>query len=392
MSKSNKKLHILFHRPTPWASNIHCSTKIFTKYFSNQGFQVSYLESPLDIGHLIKYSDYINVWKAAPRIENDIWVINPFCLIPFRDQRPFRSYRAAELSYRSCLPSIKNLLAKGKRNEPNIIWAAKPGSSVLKKIFPKALLIMQVVDYYPAFRGDYIKSIEKQDYEAADHIFLIGHAMTPYLTETLGIPHKKITVLGQGVHLDKYQHPLLTPNHLKDLPSPRAIWVGVLKKCDEELFCAAAKHLNSLGGSLVLIGPPSDWARKLSDEKQNVTLLNAVSPDKVPAYLMNCDIGLMLYDRKKESVYKGQNPLKLYQYAAAGLAIISTPHQEYKSLNPPIIITSSADEIPAAIDKAIREKESLREQTLSFAENHSWEKIGQLAQKNIMHSLKTKAS
>ena len=46
---------------------------------------------------------------------------------------------------------------------------------VLKKIFPKSLMIYHVIDYYPAFLGERIRNIEKNDYNQADHIFVIGH-------------------------------------------------------------------------------------------------------------------------------------------------------------------------------------------------------------------------
>ena len=67
----------------------------------------------------------------------------------------------------------------------------------------------------------------------------------------------------------------------------------------------------------------------------------------------------MLYDRSRASVYKGQNPLKLYEYLAAGLSVLSTPHDEYEYVNPPVIIVENTEDIAPAVTKTVQEKESL---------------------------------
>ncbi|MFC1775875.1 hypothetical protein ACFL3I_00865 [Pseudomonadota bacterium] len=366
---------------------MHCSTKIFAKHFQKDGFYTSYLETPMDIGHIIKWKGYFDVWKNAPRWQDGVWVINPFSLVPLRDKFPFRSYGAASASYKLCFPSVRRLLRKGGMKDPDVIWASKPGSSVLKKMFPNAKLVMQVVDYYPAFRGDYIKAIEKMDYQLADHIFLIGYALVPYLTEELNIPKEKITVLGQGVSTDLYATLAELPTEYETIKGPRAVWVGVLDKCDPGLFKEAARKLGEVGGSMVLIGPEAEWAHELSRQTDNVHLIGPKASEDVPAYLQHADIGLMLYDRKRASVYKGQNPLKLYEYAAAGLSILSTPHEEFKQLNPPVLQISAENEIGGAIGYALKNRAKLTGECLEFAEKHAWSNVYAIARDKILTDL-----
>ncbi|MFW2439045.1 MAG: hypothetical protein ACN4GR_06710 [Arenicellales bacterium] len=338
----------------------------------------------MDTGHLLKWKGYFNIWKKSPRFENGIWVMNPFSPVPIRDVFPFNTCKAILASYKYCLPSIRALLKRGGILEPDILWAAKPGSSVLKKLFPDAKLIMQVVDYYPAFRGDYIKNIERRDYEAADHIFLIGHALLDYVTSELGIDSKKVSILGQGVSLDNYTNDISCPEELKLISGPRAVWVGVLDKADADMFEKVAISLHGLGGSLILIGPSSVWATDLSTRLSNVYLLGSKDPTEVPAYLLHSEIGLMLYDQNKSSVYYGQNPLKLYEYAAAGLSILSTPHREFEFLNPPVIEVNSSDEVASGINRALAERCGFRKKSLDFAQEHDWAKVYATARDKIL--------
>ncbi len=119
----------------------------------------------MDVIHLARMRGYHREWCNAPRVEDDVLVLNPFTAIPFRDQFFLNRQWVANASYRWCMPSIGRQLSRAGRENPEIIWSARPGSGVLKKMFPGAFMAVQVVDYYPAFRGDYIKSIEKHDYE-----------------------------------------------------------------------------------------------------------------------------------------------------------------------------------------------------------------------------------
>lgn len=366
---------ILLHRPTPWHSETTCSTKTLARHFKADCFDVAYMESPFDIAHILRRSGYYEVWKMSPRWEDGIWIMNPFSLVPVRDKFPLRTRLAASASYKSCIPSIRSLLRRGGFEEPDIIWSARPGSCVLKKMFPNSTLVMQVVDYYPAFRGDYIKEIEKYDYAVADHIFVVGYALLDYVANELGVEREKVTVLGQGVHTEVYEHTYECPEDIRNAPKPRAIWVGVLQKADSEMFRMTAEYMRSIGGSFILVGPESDWAVALRNEVGHVYVVGPKKPTKVPAYLKHCDIGVMLYDRNREGVYRGQNPLKLVEYAAAGLSIISTPHEEYNYLAPPIIIVSQVTDVPRALEKAICESKRYREKALLFAAKHTWKEV-----------------
>jgi hypothetical protein len=89
--------------------------------------------------------------------------------------------------------------------------------------------------------------------------------------------------------------------------------------------------------------------------------------------MMHCDVGLMLYDRGVNPLkYLGQNPLKLYEYAAAGLAIWSTPHVEYEYLRPPVCIVREAADVKSAWTRLYAEAATQYRDAKAFAERHKW--------------------
>ncbi|MAX81587.1 MAG: hypothetical protein CL843_15610 [Crocinitomicaceae bacterium] len=361
-------MHLLFHRYTPWQRHIRCSTNIYAEKAIENGVDVSYMSgitNPLKLARNRKI-EKINFRKSA-------YNFTPFTLIPFTKGAPFNHQVFADLSYTSFLPSISSILDKGY-GDPDVIWTVPPGSSGLQKNFSNVPLIMQVVDYYPAFLGEGIKKIEKKDYSRADHIFTIGGAMSAYLINDLKVNPNKITSLGQGVDIEKYKKEYSIPNDIAELPDPIAIWVGVVNKGDQPMFEKVAAHMDKIGGSFVIIGPETEWARSMAARFENCKCLGPKMSDEIPAYLLNSDIGIMLYNRNKLAIYKGQHPLKLYEYAAAGLSIISTHHEEYNYLDkPPLYVINNENEVDDSIDWALANRNEKKQNAIAFAEKHTWD-------------------
>ncbi|MEO0697577.1 MAG: glycosyltransferase [Pseudomonadota bacterium] len=380
--------HILFHRPTLWSSPVQCSTKTLARLSAEEGCKVTYLQAPLDPIHLFRAKGYAQEWKNTPRIESGVRVITPATVIPVRDIWPLNSKRASFLRYRLCSPSIRSLSRSGVRKEPDIVWTTVPGSApALRRCFPNATLVFHVIDYYPAFRGEAVKALERADYAICDHVYLIGESMVDYLVAELGVSRGKITVLGQGVDNQLYENPSdETRAALADLPHPRAIWTGVLAKGDAAMFSSVAEALRLQSGSLVLIGPSAAWAEALARAYPGVVHLLGPKPAaEIPHYLQAADIGLMLYDQKRGSVYKGQNPLKMYEYAAAGLSIVSTWHEEFAFSSPPVRIVRSTEEASAALTEiAAIDKAIARQQSKDFARKNDWRAKVKLLLKDLL--------
>lgn len=367
--------HVLFHRPTLWGSDIQCSTKVLARLFAQRGFDVSYMENPLDPVHLLRGKGYLKEWRKAPYNDCNVRVLNMVTPVPVRDIWPLSTLNAAYLKYRLMMPSLHSGVAAGGRAAPDLIWTTVPGSvGALKQSFPQAWIVFHVIDYYPAFRGPAVVPLERRDYAQADAVYVIGTSLQNYLVNDLNVPAAKVTVLGQGVELEIYQTDSVTPQEVAHLKHPRAIWCGVMSKGDPGLFLALAKAIRTHGGSLILIGPPADWAQDLARRMpETVSFLGPKSPRQVPAYLKSADIGIMLYDRNRQDVYRGQNPLKLYEYTAAELPVLSTAHDEFDTLRPPITQIEQESDISPALDTILSSMDSQKAAVSAFALQHSWQ-------------------
>lgn len=366
--------HILFHRPTPWSSDVECSTKVLSRLSAELGCIVTYLQAPLDPVHLVKGRGYLADWRTLPKTEDGVRIVGSFTPVPVRDMWPLSTRSASYLRYAWSL-GLKREVTANNRGAPDLIWTTVPGSArALKRIFPEARCVFHVIDYYPAFRGRAVVNLERDDYAVADNVFVIGQALADYLIKDLFVDPAKITVLGQGVDTRRFAHASQEPEDIAELPHPRGVWVGVLSKGDPDLFEATARQFSSVAGSLILIGPSAPWAERLAERWPGVVkLLGSKDPASIPAYLTHSEVGLMLYAKAKSAVYRGQNPLKLYEYAAAGVSIVSTDHAEFRTLKPPAAIVSDPRETERAIAAILKKDRTERSSVArSFAEEHDW--------------------
>ena len=376
-------MHVLFHRVTPWNAPIRGSTNTLARLFGEAGHEVTYVEGTAHLGHLIRGGRYRDSWRRGARHEAGAWVFTPFTALPYAGAGRFATPEAVDRAYRTAVPGIRPLAERSGHGAVDVVWSARPGGSALGLLFPGAPLVMQVVDYYPAWGGQHVRALEESDYARADLVVSIGHAITDHLVRGLGVPAEKVLTLGQGVFPERYNPALPEPPEIADLPQPRAVWVGWTAKVDPELFEAAAETLGAVGGSLILIGPETEWSAAFAARHAHVRALGARPPETTPPFLVHSDIGLMLYDQSRPDVYKGQHPLKLYEYAAAGLAILTTPHAEFDWLRPPVLTVGEASGVDDALREAWEDRGLWRERALAFAAEHDWRQKQQTAERAI---------
>ena len=339
---------------------------------------MTWVSRPSHVGHAM-------FGKTATRRFGSTWhrhsdgvlEIEPFTMLPIVKHPSFGSKlwrRSAELGYSAITPSLVRIFRQAGQPLPDVIWTSGGDGGRLKEAFPGARSVMQCVDIYEAYAGPVQNDLELRDYSTADAVVAIGSALAEFLTRERGLPRNQITVIGQGADLSLFAAARDEPISMANLPHPRLVWVGVLAKADAELMAAALSGLPRGKGSLILIGPSAPWVDALSARDRRVVYMGARRADEVAAYLNNSDIGLMLYSRDANPlVYEGQNPLKLYEMAAAGLPIVSTSHAEYRHTTPPAIIADTPEAVTAAIRVLREQAPSYRERALTFAAANSWQ-------------------
>jgi glycosyltransferase involved in cell wall biosynthesis len=122
--------------------------------------------------------------------------------------------------------------------------------------------------------------------------------------------------------------------------------------------------------SLVLVGPCDTNAGILSRHK-NVRFVGKVPYADIPRYAAAFDVGLIPFVLDKMTV--AVNPLKLLEYFACGIPVVSTPLPEVARFGDLVRIGRNIEEFTDGIERALRASDpALRARRINVARESSW--------------------
>ncbi len=169
-----------------------------------------------------------------------------------------------------------------------------------------------------------IRSLERSALRSADHVLYVSNAL---LDEERPLTGDRAYFLDHGIDLEHFR-PRGTgdaPADLAAIPSPRVGFFGALddQVVDFELLERVAAELPE--ASLVLIGNATRPMDSLT-QYPNVYWLGFRPYERIPDYGLNFDVALMPWLNSEWIRYS--NPIKLKEYLALGLPVVSTDFAE----------------------------------------------------------------
>ncbi|MBI1803934.1 MAG: glycosyltransferase [Ignavibacteriae bacterium] len=185
-----------------------------------------------------------------------------------------------------------------------------------------------------------------------------------------------IHYVGNGVEFDHFAKAGIVQSPL-DLPTGKPIvgYIGaVYPWLDYDLIKRACTELPAI--DFVFIGPVHPQVRDVVRELgrlPNVKFLGFKPYKDIPHYLHRFSVGIIPF--KKNELTASVNPVKLYEYSAAGKPTVSTDFSddlcEFKDL---IFIARSQDDFLSSITTAIQRSRESRfmESLVTFARTHDW--------------------
>ncbi len=242
-----------------------------------------------------------------------------------------------------------------------LLWLFRPGQQPwIDQLHPR-LVIYHVVDEYSAYPGLSPQQAQRQrDLDCqlttrADLVFCTAQSLVdarlPLNPHTHYMPN--------AVDYDAFQSALAqSPSHLVPLsPCHPVLGVvgGINAKVDLALLADVAAQRPDW--RIELVGPLSygldaDELARLR-ALPNVHFAGAVPPEQVPAVMAGCDVGLIPYKLNEQT--RHVNPLKVYEYLAAGKPVVGTPLPELAQFQPLVRVAGDVDGFVGAVEAALAE-------------------------------------
>ena len=168
---------------------------------------------------------------------------------------------------------------------------------------------------------------------------------------------RALSLVPNAVDLEAYRHPAPRPADLPD--GPVALYLGTVHpdRVDLELCARTARDLAGRA-TVVLVGPaPLDPAERHRLEAARVVLLGPRDTRDVPAYLTHADV--LLVPHVVSAFTESLDPIKLYEYRAAGRPVVSTRVAGFRdAAGDPNVVLADAAGFPAAVADALDASEA----------------------------------
>lgn len=238
------------------------------------------------------------------------------------------------------------------RRGPLQIWTFTPDISYALENFGEQKVVYYCVDDHAEFSGynkEQVLNDEEDLCRRADLVvttsLALQEAKKHLNPNTILVPH--------GVDYEHFaqavSNDLAVPKDIADIGHPRLGFFGLIRDwVDLGLLGEVARrrpdwHIVLLGDSTVDLSVYKNLS--------NMHFLGRKPYEELPAYCRQFDVGLIPF--QVNELTRAVNPIKLREYLAAGLPVVSTPMPEVEQYNQLISIADSADAFMTAVEAAL---------------------------------------
>lgn len=296
-------------------------------------------------------------------VEANLFVLNPLA-VPAYGNQAIRSFNRYFLALQ-----VRRAMRKLGFRRP-INWVFNPAAAVIAGQLDESLLIYHCVDEYSAFTGvatEALLELEGRLLRRADAVIVSADR----LLASKSVHNHRTFLVRHGVDYDHFRQALSPeteiPAEIAVLPRPIIGFFGLIADwVDLDLMAETARRFPE--GSLVVLGKSTTDVSQL-EQLPNAYLLGRKPYAELPAYAKGFDVALMPF--RINELTLNANPLKVREYLAAGLPVVSTPIPEVEVLGQ-CRIAGDANQFEREIREALADPGPALERSERIREE-SWE-------------------
>lgn len=262
------------------------------------------------------------------------------------------------------------------RRCPVQIWSFAPDVPYLVGRFNEERFVYYCVDDYSKFDdfdGEHIRRVENDLIDRADKVITTSEE----LFASRSVRRPDAALIRHGVDFDHFaqawRRRLPRPDDLPVAHGPMFGFFGLIHHWVDVGLLADVATLRP-DYTFVLIGDAKVDVSVL-DALPNVHLLGRRSYEALPAYCAAFDAGLMLFAQSEMT--RNVNPIKMYEYLASGLRVVSTPLPEAQRFGSAIRFGHDARTFAEACDRTVTQDRAVARDRTDCREKVSWLVAGQ---------------
>ncbi len=365
-------MKILFLSHTAAGGPFVVGSHHLSRAMARLGHEVAHLSPPITPAHLLHARDPFVRRRVARglgggEILGGVTDLVPFSLLPWALARRLGDVPQRAFS-RVMMRSVRRQLDRHAMLSPDLVLLDEPRLCGLLELFPQARVVYRPTDLYAEIRADRSILRAEEDLVARAHAFIA--TSEPVASHLRRLGAGDVLVVENGVDVEHFLGGATRARGPAfDHDGPVALYAGALddRFGVDVLRAAVAAHPSVL---FLLVGPAGQAVRRALGGLPNLRLVGPVPFDDLPAWYARASVGLLpLSDHPSNA---GRSPMKLYEYAAAGLPVVATWTPELARRTLPFV---SLARTPAAFASALGEslaRPGDRTRRVELAKTQGW--------------------
>ena len=308
-----------------------------------------------------------SILKGLRKVGRKMWVYSPLMLPP--SSSPLvRRINARLIAFQVCR-ALKHIGISRW-----FTWVTVPTAVDVLDFLPGTVTVFNRSDKhckFPEANEDFIKLCEEKLLKASDAVLYVNRKL---MAEDIGVNTRKYYI-GHGVDYDHFiganRDDEAVRQELSGLKRPIIGFFGAIDDytVDVKLLKFAAQSLPDM--SFLLIGLSTVDISDITS-LPNVRYLGFKPYADIPKFGVSFDVGIMPWLQNEWIEYC--NPVKLKEYLALGLPVVTTPIPQACEYSGLLHVTNTFEEFVQAIrDAIVTDNDHLRQLRKKAVENDSWQ-------------------
>lgn len=366
-----------------WAANSYWNTPFrvganhYARRLAQRGWDVTFVSEPVSPLHLLRKAgraeaiDRLRDWYqgGGRDVEGKLFHYSPLTLLPHANLPLLRSRFTLNHWQSLSAPNLKHKIKREGFGEVDLLVIDAVRQGWMLDAIPHRQSIFRVTDRLDSFPSSSAAMIEaeRELIRRVDCVVYTAITLEEYIKSD---KPQAALYLPNGADVDHFSIPkdrLPCPVEYETINQPIAVYVGAIASWfDVELLANCAAKLPDV--SFVVIGPVDtnvDPLRRL----KNLHLLGRRPYDSLPGYLKHASVGIIPFRRGR--LVDGVSPIKMYEYLACGLPVVSTRWAELEAIDPPAALCDDAEAFSNAICTAIETPGDISRR-IAYAQQADW--------------------
>ncbi len=356
----------------PWDTKFRIGDHHYAREFLNDGWEVLWISHPVSFAHGVKPENRTRIERARSgpyRHKDGPIELVPYTNLPWLNKPILSSLWVLENTLRLCRPPLKSTLEKIGFDKPDLLWITDTSMHTIADLVDAKAVAVRIADDNTEFRNmpESLRIVEENLANRADFLFVTSAPLFERLEVKFG---SKLHLLRNGVNFDYFQGTFDRPTDFKDIDGPIVFYVGAIEEWfNSEWVKNLAEKRKDI--TIFLVGRVGTDLSNLKD-LQNVKITGLRPYESLPGYMAHSNAGIIPFKRTR--LVESVSPLKLFEFLASGLPVVSTSWMELEHLGSPALLANRADEFVEMVSKVIDEdwKSNRGDKFRDYARSHSW--------------------